>query len=414
MSIVRELPSTVHPIACPEVELLLCGARRRLGGAELGGAEPGEAGYVEALLREEVDWELFLGMAGEHGVAPLLFRLLEDFADLVPADVLERLHAYSRQNKLRNMLLAGELGGLMELFQENDIPVIPYKGPALAAAVYGDLGLRKAGDLDMLVRRRDLQKAGELLLARGYEMQPRLTYAQERAYLCFERERRFVHYERRQVVELQWELMPRQFVFPLSVERLRSRLQKVEVGGAAVPSLSPEDTLLVLCVHGTKHFWERLQWVRDVAQALEAYREEIDWELLIREAAACGSRRMLALGILLAHDLLRTDLPEKALREVERDPVVETLAVQVYGWLFRDSPDSRGILEDSAFFPFHLKARERLRDKLLYLARTALTPNYADWQDTPLPRPLFFLYYLLKPVRLIGKYGKRALGGGSR
>lgn len=409
MVAVRERLSTASLPVSPEIELLLCCASK----ADYAETKSGEAGRAESMLRGEVDWERLLEMAAGHGVAPLLSRFLEEFAEFVPDAVLDRLRGHSRQNKLRNILLAGELNGLLGLFGENEIPIIPYKGPVLAAAIYGDLGLRKAGDLDLLVRKRDLQKAGGLLLSRGYEAQPRLTGAQENAYLRFERERSFVHYERRQVVELQWELMPRQFVFPLSVERLRGRLRKTEVGDTLVPSLSPEDMILVLCVHGTKHFWERLQWVCDVAVALDAYRDEIDWELLSREAAAQGSRRMLALGIFLAHDLLRTELPEEARREVVRDPLVDTLAAEVYGWLFRESPDSRGILEDSAFFPFHFRVRERLRDRLRYLIRTVFTPNYADWQSAPLPRPLFCLYYLLKPVRLVRKYGKRLLAGGS-
>lgn len=364
---------------------------------------------LETLRPGEVDWERLLELAVAHGVVSLLYRALAEYPECVPADILEWLRSYHRRNKLCNVLLAGELTEVLELLDSRGIPALPYKGPVLATTVYGEVGLRKSGDLDILIPRQSLPQASEVLLARGYEPEPRLDAAQERAYLRFERERRFVNYERRQVIELQWELLPPQFAFDLPVRRFRERARRSRVGGSAVDSLSPEHLILVLCVHGTKHFWERLQWVCDVAWTLESYSEELDWDLLFREAAARGGRRMLLLGLYLAHDLLGAPPPRAELASLRRDPEVETLASEVYGWMFDDAPDSRSLLEDSAFFPFHYRVRERLRDRLRYVSRTVFTPNYADWRDLPLPRPLFFVYYALKPLRLAKKYGERWL-----
>jgi len=59
----------------------------------------------------------------------------------------------------------------------------------------------------------------------------------------------------------------------------------------------------MLCVHGAKHFWERIAWIVDIAQL--AGNCEVDWALLSETAAKKGSTRVLLLGLFLAHDVQR-------------------------------------------------------------------------------------------------------------
>jgi len=52
---------------------------------------------------------------------------------------------------------------------------------------------------------------------------------------------------------------------PLQMEKLFERSAYVVIDGREVPVLSLEDELVLICVHGAKHFWERLMWIADVA-----------------------------------------------------------------------------------------------------------------------------------------------------
>ena len=74
---------------------------------------------------------------------------------------------------------------MLEDFENHGITAIPYKGPALALQVYGDLKLRSFVDLDVLVRRSDAARAGTLLAARGYRPHLQLSPAQESIALAF-------------------------------------------------------------------------------------------------------------------------------------------------------------------------------------------------------------------------------------
>jgi hypothetical protein len=207
-------------------------------------------------------------------------------------------------------------------------------------------------------------------------------------------------------VELHWEIMPRRLSFPLDTEALWERLESITLGGKVIPTFSPEDLLLILCAHGSKHLWERLAWIRDVSGLIQAH-QGMDWERVMQQAGVLGGGRMLSLGLLLARDLLGAALPEKISQRVQADAVAVALAADVRERRLWGGDGAPGIFERSMFHPFRLRMRERLRDRVRYCIRTAMIPGEADWEFLSLP-PLFSpLYYVLRPVRLARKYGRR-------
>ena len=402
----HEAPSTVAAIISrPENQLLVCCARVR--------SEVGNADRIEALLQRSIDWEYLFEMAAEHRMLPLMYWHLSSASpEAVPENFLSRLRPYFQTNKLRALLLAKELLNLHESFERRGIPVIPYKGPVLAASVYGDLGLRMSGDLDILIRVQDVPKAKEMLVHRGYRPTPwktdtQLTPNQEAAFLRFEREYPFQDYNSGIGVELQWGVTDKHFPFSLDMELAKERLQRVPLGGGTVPSFAPDIMLLILCVHASVHLWERLQWICDVAETIRVC-QKMDWDYVLERAAALGGARMLMLGLHLAHELLGADIPENASSRIESDPAVEELSADVYTRLFQRRKESRGILEGSLFRSFHYRMHERRRDRFRYTLHTMIDPNLADWERYPLPERLFPLYYVIRPLRLAGKYMHRS------
>jgi hypothetical protein len=124
---------------------------------------------TRALLRENIDWSAVLQTALRHGVMPLLYRSLHTTCpDAVPQTFLERLRDCFCASAGHNALLTRELLKLLHLLEGDGIPVLPFKGPVLAVAVYGNLQLRQFGDLDILVRKPDVRRATALLQAQGY------------------------------------------------------------------------------------------------------------------------------------------------------------------------------------------------------------------------------------------------------
>jgi hypothetical protein len=166
------------------------------------------------------------------------------------------------------------------------------------------------------------------------------------------------------------------------------------LAGAKVPDMSPEITLLMLCMHGSKHVWSRLIWICDVAQLL-ASSPGLDWKEVTHEAKEAGLSRTLALGILLAHRVVGATVPQRVLRRFEADTTARLLAQHIEENLF-DAPGST----PPGPMPYSIQLLD-FRDRVgLLLSTDLLRPNERDRAAFPLPKSLHALYYLIRPVRI--------------
>jgi hypothetical protein len=342
---------------------------------------------------------------------PLLsWHLNHCCASAVPEPARRYLEVEFQANAQRTLLLTGELIKLHRLLREHGIPAIPFKGPILASSLYGNLSLRPFSDLDILFRRQDLLRAKDLLVSRGYHPWIQLTRAQERAHLrshcAYGVRREGDEFE----VSLQWGLTLRKHLsIPIDFQRLLHRGEPVTLGGATLPHLPPEELLVFLCVHGSRHLWQMLKWITDVAELIRA-RPSLDWDWLLNTARSTGSVRRVHLGLILAHGLLGAVLPEAILRQVKRDEPALALSVEVRQQLFND-PDDQAERERMKEWSFWFRMMERWRDRVGAGAHLVSTPTLDDWSFLPLPTALFSLYYFTRPIRLAGKWARALLPG---
>lgn len=376
----------------PEVAILVC-----VGEV---GCESERVARLRRLLQGELDWDYLLGLARPHGMLPLLYWNFQmTCADAVTDDILEQLREHFQRTTQRNLFLTGELLKLLGLFAAHEVPAIPFKGPTLAALAYGDIGLREFSDLDILIRKQDVSRAKELLVSRGYRPQVSLTAAQEAAFLRAENALLFSREDAQSIVELHWELTPRYLSSRLDQNHLWERLDLTSPGGQGIVTLAPEHLLLFLCVHGAKHNWGCLGWICDVARLVNVHRD-LDWGSVLARAHKQGDERMLFVGLSLACDLLGATVPVEVRERIKADSVAKALARKICERYLQSPDRPPGIVEHILF---HLKAKERLRDKVGYCLHALITPSVADWEFFPLPGALSFLYFLLRPIRLIQK-----------
>ncbi len=362
------------------------------------------SGQTLTLPRQEIDWQYLFSSAAAHGMLPVLYQQLAVLErGAVPQAVLVSLRAEFQRNAWRSMALTREMLDLLTVLEAAGIPAVPVKGPLLASLLYGNVALRQFTDLDLLIRRRDVIRAKDALLARGYQQPYPLTAAQELHHLRFHREYGLVRSDGRVLVELQWEIAERYFSFPLGLDSVWERLQLASLAGKPVSSLATEDLLLLLCAHGAKHLWHRLAWICDVARLLEV-RPHIDWDGLLRQARALGGEWMLLLGLSLASELREARLPVEIERKVHGRRAIASLASQVWRNLFEPGSEDPGLLQSCAF---HLRTRERWRDRAGYCFRLATTPTLADYRLVSLPPIAASFYYAIRPARLVGTYAQK-------
>ena len=386
-------------IARPEHQVLICVARRSLDVAM--------AADLRQLLRGDLDWNYLLLIAQRHRVVPSLrHHLVTECPETIPSKVSSSLEKLNQENTRSNLLLTGELLKLVDLLEAHGIAAVPFKGPTLALWAYGDLGRREFGDLDILVKKQDVPAVRELLVSEGFTPRPELSAAQQAASLRFDCSHNFAN-EKNIWLDVHWDFVVPSASVQIDTDKLWDRLQPILVNRRELKTVSVEDLLLILCLHGFTHFWERLGWISDVAALIES-QEKIDWPLLLKNADRMGSRRILLLGLYLASNVLGASVPPDLWMSAPADATVVALADQVQRGLFTEGTEAAGILSEVRL---HLAMKEGKLDKLTSCIRLLATPKVDDWKLLPLPGSLFFLYYALRPFRLTGKYAAKLWRG---
>ena len=343
-----------------------------------------------------VDWSQVLRLAERHGVGPLLYQSVRDLPGNVPPAILEDLRGRYESNARRNLKFTAELFRILDALDAHRIAAIPYKGPVLAESVYGDLALRSFSDLDILISPSDVQRAKAIVEELGYAPNLSLTGAEERLYLATGYEYSFDGPAGPNLLEIQWGIVPRFYAIDFDCGQLFARAVSANAGGRAVRALRPEDLLLTLCVHAAKHAWIRLCWLRDIAGLVEL--QVVDWSMIEQRAAALGIRRMLHISLLLAHRLLRANVPHPLRENSQPDLTVERLCNEVTQHLAAGEECSP---ESLAYFRLMFRLRERVDDKLRFAFRLTFTPGLGEFRLVRLPESLFFLYWIVRLGRLL-------------
>ncbi len=374
-----------NPPALSGCELLRAVARPSVTDAQICG-----------LAQSIHDWDDLLHASKQHRVLPLLFARLMQASASLPLEVQQRLQSEYQHNAFHCMANAAELLAILEAFKKHSIPVMPFKGVVLAASVYGDANARAAGDLDLLVHPRDLKRASELLLDRGYELdtpvRADLSPVNRESF-----ESLFVRARDGMVAELRTrlDLLGTRSDHNLGMDWIWPRHRTAVLAGVDVPDIHPETALLMLCMHGSKHWWTRLAWIVDVAQLLRS-RPNLDWEEIDRESKRTGLWRTVALGVLLAHRVTGVAVPQATLRRFESVRAIRGLVQYIDEHLFESA-----LRKPPGFTPYAIRIlgfRDRFR---IILSLDLFRPDPRDYAFVKLPRSLHALYYLVRPLRLL-------------
>jgi putative nucleotidyltransferase-like protein len=352
---------------------------------------------IEDALAERPDWTSVVSMALEHGMTPALLAALEVVdQSLVPSELLIALREHCNALRDRSLYLVAELHAILESLERESVEAIAFKGPLLAELLFDDVGKRLPGDLDLLVHPGDVSRVCELIEARGYVDNLRgaasLTPAQHRIYRRSQCEYQFVRVSDGVIVEPHWAFAQRLLAIDLDYHGMFDRARSISLGGRQIRSLATEDLLLTLCVHGGKHRWERLAWIRDVS-ALLARWPDLNLDSCIALARSTGCARLLLLGLTLARRCAHVRLPAGIDRLIDADETIVALEKQVMMGLF-----------DPVKPPFHLakvdrflfRLRERWPDRMRYVCRTLLMPHSGHIEMVALPSPFLWAYYPLR------------------
>jgi hypothetical protein len=360
-------------------------------------------------LFSQVNWSELLELAEDHGVMQLLAAGAQkisasaddSLASLVPAEIRETVTELQRAQSFFTLRMSAELFRLAERFAAQGIPMMVVKGPALAMQAYGDAAMRNYGDLDFLVRHADIARATQLMMGAGYAPQIPLSAI---AAGKIPGQYMFRQAEAKLLVELHNDRTMRYYPRGLPIEEIFSRGVQVEMDARKILAPCVEDHLILICIHGAKHFWERLMWIADVA-ALVKRQTGLRWEQAAAAAREVGAETMLHGGSLLAAEVLQAPVPAGVLARAQANSSARGMVEQVLRWLPEPGdpqPEFERGLWQRAFF--RIRMRGGIAAGAGYFLRLLFSPTEEDW-DGSVGGGRRFLDVVKRPFRLAQKHG---------
>lgn len=349
---------------------------------------------IDGYLRTaDFDWTSFVESALRHRLVPLLDWQVGAIAPrLFPAEIKDALRVHLEHNRRRSRILLEELHTVTTSLERAGIVALAIKGPVFAVQAYPDISLREYNDLDIFVDRNDYRTTVGCLKELGYIRDPALDHGKE--LLAWDYYGQDILFEPQLgiAVEPHWRLTPATFPGGLQFSDLRGNATRYAIDGHSFVSLSPEDTLLAVCIHHGKEQWCWLRQVCDVAYFVHR-NGDFDWRRVLQIATEHACLRALLLGLCLGRRLLSIDLPEMLVAQIEKDGEVGRLADSaVSSLLYRQSDPPRL----DAVSGFRRKLQDSRSRQISYVCRTLLMPSNIHFRMIRLPRPLEFLYYPAK------------------
>jgi hypothetical protein len=277
----------------------------------------------------------------------------------------------------------------------------------------GDVSLRTSRDLDLLIRPEPVTQAEALLLGHGYERHNPVIPLTPRQWRIYEQEwchLNYYHPERHILVELHWAVASPNMVSIQNADNMLARVRPTALAGTNLHTLSEEDLPVYLLIHGSLHSRARLKWLADFVVWMRRT-PNADWEELRTMIEALDLQRSMVQGVLLAHWLFSTPIPEPVQGLLEADPSARSMADHSlksilnarYPWAEGDGYQRLKLIL------YRTRLRIDLRYKWKALTQIWTVPD--DWLDLPLPDVLYPLYWLLRPFLWFKRHRLRRRAG---
>lgn len=213
-------------------------------------------------------------------------------------------------NSGRNLILRAKALEIFREFMERDIDFIVTKGLYLAFEVYPDPGLRRMADIDLLIKKKDLEEISRILDRLGYR---EVSKRPQREYGC---DSTFCD-ENRVYVDIHWDLCQyERFKNILSLSaQFRSRACGFDLEGVEIKTLSPEDHMLYVGLHfGLFDLLQGTNGVYDLFYLSQ--KKPIKWDVLVENAGKFGIKTPLYYSLLRSKDIAGLKVPGSVIEKL--------------------------------------------------------------------------------------------------
>jgi hypothetical protein len=251
-------------------------------------------------------WRDFVSTLGRERLSGLALEAVEDGALPMPAEHVPGLIERQRGAMYQVLRLESRLILVTKMFRDAGIDSIVLKGSAVAHSFYPDPSQRLFGDVDVLVRGRDLEDAVAILQALGYRRrfpEPRPGFSRRFGHTVLHVDPEGCE------VDLHRTLVGGPFGLRIEPESLFESSVPFILADRHLRRLDDTAAFLHACLHASLgHHPPQLVSLRDVVQI--AQRGEVDWERLSDRTRRGGCGAVVSHAITATERTLGVQLPD--------------------------------------------------------------------------------------------------------
>ena len=280
-------------------------SRVYLGLVRAGLGEPCEP-ELDSRALANADWAWITASARRHRLASLLFEGIRRLAmqKWVAEPVWRTLESAYYTNLVHNFHLFEHAQSLIKKTRKGGVPLVLLKGASFAGWLYPSPALRPMGDLDVLVRSEDLDYVAQLAKELGYQPHQSTDHALS-----------LQHRKTRTYLELHTSLTSCPDYVGVDPRSLIDR--STPTVHLAARTLSLEDHLLHLCLHGSFQHGLRQPAINACDAYLLSQQAELRWDRFIDQASAPRLAPLVYGGLSLCHHLFPTEEIRSALETLK-------------------------------------------------------------------------------------------------
>jgi hypothetical protein len=353
--------------------------------------------YISKYIIDDIAVDDTIATISRHGLIPLVYHTLRDLSsDIdIPSTLLSKLQARYKLIAQKNMLMSAELIKIVKLLAKHDIKAIPFKGPSLAQLAYGDITLRVFGDLDILVNKEDIDRVYQILQTIHYERYLSLTPYQYQVWLKYSHDLGLTNKSKNIHLEMHWSFFDEDYPMQIDMDSFDSTTSTT-INNNSIDTFEIESLLFYLSIHGSKHLFERISWIKDLDMMIRL--QDIHWDKIDKLMKTNPDfTKMFLLGLQLSWHLYSTPLPTDIKEQIANHPELKTLQqfiIDSWATTHHKFAQTKMML---LLFP-------NLKTRLSYLHKIILKPQLHEYWYIDLPKSLHWGYYLIRPYLLIKKY----------
>ena len=382
------------PMLTDDIRLLLLLSRVKLDSTQ-------RARALE-LSRSIANWDAFARSAAEHFAAPLcLHHFTNALGEAGFSEARQALNAVVRPMVIQTLKLAG----LQKRFLKNHVeciqsPCAVIKGRALGARYYPDPSLRFSRDLDILLAVEEIPGLIVSAQKSGYRVYPEMREITIGEAYVLSRQCPVITLLGQERIGIEIHTQLDKVGFLLDHREMLDRLDRIEVDGQACQTLSIHDHFVYICLHHTKHFWSRLNWLTDLDAILSS--PDFDKDEALKLASDFGLERTVVACLGFHSACAATEPWEEASKNNDVLDLMRACLLILNDGSAKEFDMRPDRLSLDFNFEWQFPSGYTYK-KNLERFRSVFRPSTADYGTLALPRNLYWVYYPLRPLLLLAR-----------